>query len=158
MHNKNLTVAEQIAVFAASVKTTGVPDAVVDSVRKRVLDTLGICVAAAPLDTSRAVRRWSADTGGAPQSTAVGVAELLPAKSAAFVNGVLAHSLDYDDTHLPSVLHPSASIIPAALAVGEATGASGAAVTTAIAVGLEVCVRLGMAGFDPVARNSKVGS
>ena len=46
-----------------------------------------------------------------------------PANQAALVNGVLAHSLDYDDTHLPSVLHPSASVVPAALAAAEHAGA-----------------------------------
>jgi 2-methylcitrate dehydratase PrpD len=59
----------------------------------------------------------------------------------------LAHSLDYDDTHLPSILHPSASIVPAVLAAAEACQAEGADVVAAIAVGLEICVRLGMAGF-----------
>ena len=39
--------------------------------------------------------------------------------SSRFVNGVLAHALDYDDTHLPSILHPSASVVPASLAVAE---------------------------------------
>jgi hypothetical protein len=58
-----------------------------------------------------------------------------PPHQAAFVNGVLAHSLDYDDTHLPSILHPSASVVPAALAAGEAVGASGADVVVAAAVG-----------------------
>lgn len=72
----------------------------------------------------------------------------MTAAQAAFVNGVLANSLDYDDTHLPSVLHPSASVVPAALAVGEHLGATGAQITAAIAVGIEVTIRLGMAGYD----------
>jgi 2-methylcitrate dehydratase PrpD len=73
---------------------------------------------------------------------------------AALANGVLAHSLDYDDTHLPSVLHPSATVVPAALAAAEAVGADGRETIRAIAVGLEVCVRIGMAGYDPEAGNS----
>ncbi|BAS08765.1 cis-aconitate decarboxylase [Arthrobacter sp. Hiyo4] len=60
------------------------------------------------------------DQGGTAQADAVGVQTRLPAAQAAFVNGVLAHSLDYDDTHLPSVLHPSASVIPAVLAAAQA--------------------------------------
>jgi len=78
----------------------------------------------------------------------------MPATLAAFVNGVLAHSLDYDDTHLPSVLHPSASVVPAALAAAQAAGADGQALISAVAAGLEVCVRTGMAGYDQDARNS----
>ena len=68
--------------------------------------------------------------------------------------GTLAHSLDYDDTHLPSVLHPSASIVPSALAVAQAAGRDGRELVAAIAVGLEICVRLGMAGYDREARNN----
>lgn len=148
------TLAEQLGDFAAHCTFDGLPAEVVDSVRKRTLDTLGICAAAAPLSTSRAARRFAVDQGGRLQATAVGLPERLPAPLAAFVNGVLAHSLDYDDTHLPSVVHPSASIIPAVLAAAEATGADGRATIAAIAVGLEVCVRVGMAGYDRECGNS----
>ena len=140
------SLAPQLAAFARRATFARLPDEVVDSVRKRVLDVLGICVAATPLDTSAAAREWVADQGGAAQSNAVGVGARMPATLAAFVNGVLAHSLDYDDTHLPSVLHPSASVVPAALAAGQYAAAGGSAAIAAIAAGLEVCVRLGMAG------------
>ena len=120
----------------------------------RVLDIAGIAVRATALDTSQAVAGFVLDQGGRPVSSAVGVPEKLPAAEAAFVNGVLAHSLDFDDTHLPSILHPSASVAPAALATAESIGASGAETLAAIAAGIEVCVRLGMGGFDPDARQS----
>jgi 2-methylcitrate dehydratase PrpD len=149
-----LALAEQIGNFATETTFDRLPPQVVDSVRKRVLDVLGICVAATPLDTSAAARDWVAGQGGRPQARAIGLPDLVPAPLAAFVNGVLAHSLDYDDTHLPSVLHPSASVVPAALAAAQSAGSDGRAVIAAIAVGLETCVRLGMAGYDPVARNS----
>lgn len=148
------TLAEQLASFAAGSACERLPAEVTASVRQRVLDVLGICVAATPLDTSAAARGWALDQGGSPQACAVGVHELVPATVAAFVNGVLAHSLDYDDTHLPSVLHPSACIVPAALAAGQYAGADGASVVAAIAVGLEICVRLGMAGYSRDQRNS----
>ena len=41
------------------------------------------------------------------------------------LNGTLAHSLDFDDTHAPGSLHPSAPIVPAAFAAAEMTGADG---------------------------------
>jgi 2-methylcitrate dehydratase PrpD len=52
------------------------------------------------------------------------------------------------------VLHPSASVIPAALAVAQERGAGGRETIAAIAVGLEVCVRVGMAGYDHARRAS----
>jgi 2-methylcitrate dehydratase PrpD len=106
-------------------QTTASPDDVATSVQQRVLDVLGLCVAAHRLPTSAAAIGHVLDQGGHPQATAVGVPEKVTAAQAAFANGVLAHSLDYDDTHLPSVLHPSASVVPAALAAAEHNGASG---------------------------------
>ncbi|MCF8590018.1 MmgE/PrpD family protein [Gordonia liuliyuniae] len=151
------TLAQQLAGFAAGTSYDDLPVDVVQSVKMRVLDTLGIATAAASLETSRAAREWARRQGVAEQGTGtsgIGVAQPLPAAQAAFVNGVLAHSLDYDDTHLPSVLHPSASVVPTALAAAERIGADGRAVIRAIAVGLEVCVRIGMAGYDRKAGNS----
>jgi 2-methylcitrate dehydratase PrpD len=119
-----------------------------------VVDIIGLALAALPLDTSQAAIGYAADTGGAPQATAIGVRKPLPAAQAAFVNGVLAHSLDYDDTHLPSILHPSAPVVPAVLAAAERHGRTGAETAAAVAVGLELCVRLGMAGYDHERRQS----
>ncbi|MEO6943885.1 MAG: MmgE/PrpD family protein [Lacisediminihabitans sp.] len=148
------TLAQQLATFAVASTYDNLPSTVVSSVRERVLDILGICAAATELETSRAAMAWVSAQGGVPHATAIGLHENVPASQAAFVNGVLAHSLDYDDTHLPSVLHPSASVIPAALAAAQASGADGRATIAAIAVGLEVCVRIGMAGYDHDSGNS----
>ena len=145
--------AQQLAAFAERARA-GVPEQVAHSVRQRVLDVLGLCVAAVPLSTSGAVAAMVTHQGGVGEATAIGVAPRVPAAQAAFVNGVLAHSLDFDDTHLPSVLHPSSAVVPAALAAAQASGASGAQVVRAIAVGLEVTVRLGMAGYDAALGNS----
>ncbi|CAM3259891.1 MmgE/PrpD family protein [Nocardioides dubius] len=148
------TLAQQLAAFAAHCATQGVPGDVAASVGQRTLDVLGLCVAAHRLPTSAAAIGHVLDQGGHPQATVVGVPTRVNAAQAAFANGVLAHSLDYDDTHLPSVLHPSASVVPAALAAAEHAGASGELTVRAIAVGLEVAVRLGMAGYDEKLGNS----
>lgn len=148
------TLAERLGAFAAEAAHDELPVAVRDSIGMRVLDILGICVAASPMPTSRAAVGYAADQGGRADATAIGGRGRVPATSAAFVNGVLAHSLDYDDTHLPSVLHPSASVVPAALAAAQAAGAGGATTVAAVACGLEVCVRLGMAGYDEATGSS----
>lgn len=150
----NGTLAQQLATFAVNNTYDRLPDDVIESVKKRILDILGICVAASSLETSQGAAAYAKEQGGKHQAHAVGISEAIPATMAAFVNGVLAHSLDYDDTHLPSVLHPSATVIPAALAAAELTGADGKSTIAAIACGLEVCVRLGMAGFSREDGNS----
>jgi 2-methylcitrate dehydratase PrpD len=148
------TLVQQLAAFAVQARDHGVPEDVARSARQRILDTIGVAVAAQILPTSTAALEHVAEIGGRPQAHAFGLAQALPAGQAAFANGVLAHSLDYDDTHLPSVLHPSASVVPAALAAAEAYGGDPAALTAAVAVGVEITVRLGMAGYDREAGNS----
>ena len=86
---------------------------------------------------------------------------------AAFLNGALAHSLDFDDTHAAGSLHPGAPVIPAALAAGEMVGASGADVLAAIVAGYEVTCRVALAlpagahydrGFHPSATCGAFGA
>ena len=118
------------------------------------MDTVGLCLAATPLGTSHMALDMAVSWGGPEEATTIGLSHQLPTAGAAFVNGVLAHSLDFDDTHLPSVLHPSASIIPTVLALGEACDVPGTEVIAAAAAGYEVCVRTGMAAYDKELGNS----
>ena len=146
--------AAPILVQLARLASGPVPQPVTDGIPARIIDIVGIAVRACPLDTSRAATEFALDQQSGAQATAVGAGRRMAAAEAAFVNGVLAHSLDYDDTHLPSILHPSASVVPASLAVAEWREATGAALVDAVAVGLEIAVRLGMGGYDPRARQS----
>jgi 2-methylcitrate dehydratase PrpD len=82
--------------------------------------------------------------------TVIGDAAGYSPAGAAMLNGTLAHSLDFDDTHAPGSLHPSAPIIPAAFAAAEMTGADGKATIAAIVAGYEVQIRLSLA-LDPAA-------
>ena len=66
--------------------------------------------------------------------------------AAALLNGTLAHSLDFDDTHAEASLHSSAPILAAALAAAEMNKSSGQQLITACVVGYEIQIRLGLAG------------
>ncbi|GAC1322011.1 MAG: MmgE/PrpD family protein [Chloroflexota bacterium] len=144
-----LTLSQQLAQFCADSSFDRLPDQVVQSVKLRVLDSLGIQIAASAFGLGDGVERLVGGWGGSPEASVVGSEVKAPAPQAALVNGTLAHSLDFDDTHLPSILHPSASIVPACLAMAESTRASGARAIAAIAVGIELTVRIGMAGYLP---------
>lgn len=150
----NPTLSQRLGTFAAETMRVGAPETVRASVRRRILDIVGLQAAALPLDTSAAASSFVLDQGGAGQANIVGSATLVPAPWAAFVNGVLAHSLDYDDTHLPSVLHPSAAVVPATIAAAQLADAGGSAVLDAAAVGIETVVRIGMVGYDRHKRSS----
>jgi 2-methylcitrate dehydratase PrpD len=149
------TVVQRLADLAVRTREEGLPDGLREDVARRVLDLLGNSLAATDQVSASAVTAVVRGWGGPEDATAIGAGLRVPAAAAALVNGTLAHSLDFDDTHLPSVLHPSSSVVPAALAVAEATGASGAALLDAAGVGVEVAVRLGMGGYDEELGNSE---
>jgi 2-methylcitrate dehydratase PrpD len=148
------TLLSIIARFVADVGTNGISPALQQDVKRRIMDTLGIELAASILAPAQTVEEVISEWGGNAQASLVGRSRKYPAISAALFNGTAAHSLDFDDTHLPSVLHPSACIIPAVLAVAETERKQGKDILAAIAVGDELTVRIGMAGYSRELGNS----
>src|SRR6185436_18590 len=63
---------------------------------------------------------------------------------AALANGMLAHSDETDDSHAPSQSHPAASIVPAALAVGEKFGIDGTRFLRSVVLGYDIGPRFTM--------------
>jgi 2-methylcitrate dehydratase PrpD len=82
---------------------------------------------------------------GAATSVIVGRTERLDALGAAFVNAISANLLDFDDTHLDTIIHPAAPVAAPALALAQARGSSGRDVITAFILGVEVECRIGNA-------------
>ena len=148
------TLVQKLAELCASVRYEDLPDDVTRSARERALDIAGLILAAQRLETSAMARQVARSWGGPEQSTLLGWGERGPAVAAAFLNGTLAHSLDFDDTHLPSVLHPSASVVPGLWAAAEETGAGTHDLIAAAAGAYEVCIRTGMAAYDRELGNS----
>jgi 2-methylcitrate dehydratase PrpD len=118
---------------------------VVQAAKDHSLDALGVGLAAASLNLPRQIEKILSRFGSGGESTVLGFPERRPAPSAAFLNGTLIHSLEYDDTHIPSVIHGSSAIVPAALAIAESEDHSGQDFLRAIVIGWEFLIRLGLA-------------
>lgn len=142
------TLLQRLAAFIAALHRTPPPGAILDDAARRVRDVIGNSLAAADSEPARVALELIGEASGRGEATPIGAVTQVPASSAAFVNGTLAHALDFDDTHLPSILHPSASVVPASLAIAERLARDGTELCTAVAIGDEVCIRLGMAGYD----------
>ena len=140
-----MTLAERLAAFAAGLAWDDVPPAVVESVKLRTLDILGIALTASTHEFAPAVRGALEAWGGRGDCTVVGAKVTAAAPLAALANGTLAHGLDFDDTHAASITHASAVVVPTVLAVGESQGADGRRLVTAAVAGYEAIARLGMA-------------
>ena len=82
---------------------------------------------------------------GPQRVTLFGRTERLDPLGAAFINAIAGNLLDYDDTHLRTVIHPTAPVAPAALALAEQRGLSGADLLHAFILGAEIECRIGNA-------------
>ncbi len=108
-----------------------------------ILDTLGVMLAAREEPLVRLLARSVQEEGGRPQATVLCDGQRVPAAQAALCNGTLAHALDYDDVNLNINGHPSAVFLPALLALGESTDASGEDLLLAFVAGYELACRAG---------------
>jgi len=141
-----MSITEEYATFCANLSYEDVPDDVIEYAKQLTMDTVGISVGSARADSTESFLGGARSTNGdGGDATVFATGEQMRPENATFVNGALAHTLDYDDTHRGASLHPGAPVIPPALAAGEAVDASGETVLTAIIAGYEITCRLGMA-------------
>lgn len=113
--------------------------------KRSLLNFVGCALGSTRAPAVAAAVRVLQPLSGPAQATVIGRPERLDMLSAAFVNAVGANLLDYDDTHLDTVIHPTAPVAPAVLALAEQRGLSGAAALHAFILGIEVECRLGNA-------------
>ena len=155
-------ITRQLAEFAAQVRFEKLPLQVQERAKWLLTDVVGIALRARH-EAESTPSLLAAVTGlGLAQgkSSAIGDHSTYSPAGAALINGTLAHSLDFDDTHAPGSIHSSAPIVPAAFAAAEMAGAGGRDLIAAIVAGYEVQIRLSLAlvpkdhydrGFHPTA-------
>lgn len=146
-----------VADFVVSTKADDLPEAVVALGKKSILDGIGLALSGSVAQSGALVRRHLDELGlAAGAATVIGGGRKVAPRFAAFANGVGIHADDYDDTQLAVaadrvyglLTHPTAPALPAALAVGELTGASGRDVMLAYHLGVEVECKIAEA-IDP---------
>ncbi len=152
-------ISETLGEFAAGLRDEDVPLEVRTRAKALILDAVGIAFASNHFDfAEKTFQGLSAlsSHGGAP---VIGRKERLPLRDAAVMNGFLIHGLDYDDTHVAGIVHPTASAFPTALAAATLAEASGKAMLTAFVLGIEASARIGavakgwfhQVGFHPTS-------
>ena len=155
-------ITRELADFVAELDYDDLPEAVVGRAKLLIFDLTGIMVRArhdaeSTASLIAAMERLGLADG---ECSVIGEGRRYAPSAAALVNGALAHSLDFDDTHAAGSLHSSAPIVPAALAAAEMTKASGRDLIAACVAGYEVQIRLSLAldpsdhyarGFHPTA-------
>jgi 2-methylcitrate dehydratase PrpD len=140
-----VTLARELVRALRATTAHPLPESVASAARLHLLDAIGVGLAAAGSPIGEPYRNISRELAAGGPATVFGHAQGAAAADAALINGGLIHSLEFDDTHTGSIAHGSSVLAAAALAAGEASGASGAALLAAYARGWEVLVRFGLA-------------
>ena len=143
---ENMT--EKFANFCEELKYEDLPHDVIKRTKLLILDTVGIIIRArhdaeSTSSLVSAIERLEMSNGSCQVFSDN---KSYSPSAAALLNGTLAHSLDFDDTHAEASLHSSAPILAAALAAAEMNKSSGQQLITACVVGYEIQIRLGLAG------------
>lgn len=139
------TLSRALSRFACRMRATELPAEVRARATGHVLDALGIGLASHSQSYAAAALAGIAAAGSNGPCTVIGNSLRLAPRDAALANGMLMHGLDYDDTHLASIIHPTVASLPAALALGEVVDASWEQLLSAYAVGAEAAIRIGAA-------------
>jgi 2-methylcitrate dehydratase PrpD len=133
---------EVVARFVAGFDARDLPAAARATARRGYFDCLGVALAGSTQPAGVLAARFAAGQGSG-LATVWGHDFTAPPAIAALVNGTAAHALDYDDVNWALLGHPSVSLVPATLAIGESAGVSGAQLIDAYACGFEVLAALG---------------
>jgi 2-methylcitrate dehydratase PrpD len=155
---RDSSLTRYVAEFIVNTSVRRIPDEVMHLARRSILDGLGLALAGNAAESGRLVRTYLKTLGCSASRgcTVIGTNLRLPARFAAFANAIAIHADDYDDTQLAVaqdrvyglLTHPTAPVLPAALALAEQDNASGLDMLTAYQVGVEVETKIAEA-IDP---------
>ena len=152
-----MSIARRLAQWVADLSYEDLPERTIHEVKRRVIDTIGVAVAAYYAHPVKVVKaRAMAVSDPPPAATVWGTRHYCPPQLAALANGTMVRYLDYNDTYLGlDIAHPSDNI-PAAVAISQSGGRTGKDLILAIVIGYEIQCRLcdaaslSAGGWDPV--------
>lgn len=139
-----MLIAEHLADFIADFDYSYLPSELNRRLKVLLFDAVGVILAGSSAPGIAPVAELIREWGGAPESTALVFGGMVPAPSAALLNGTMLHARELDDDHEEASIHAFSAVLPAALAVAEKTGANGKEFLNALVVGSEISCRLGL--------------
>lgn len=137
----------RLAEFVAATRYEDLPGEVVAMARLCVGDWIGVTLAGSREPGPNILAASLPRSGPGRSATLIGRRRRATPAAAALVNGVAGHVLDFDDTHLPTVLHATGAVAPAVLALAEDLRSSGHRSLTAFALGFELAARVACAVY-----------
>jgi 2-methylcitrate dehydratase PrpD len=143
LHRPDVT--QSLARYLVATRWEDIPSPVRHQAKRSLMNFFAVALAGCRTGPVEIALRSLAEFSGGRQATLVGRSERIDALSAAFLNAAGANVYDFCDTHLRTVIHPSAPVAPALLALAELRGVSGPDLQLAFVLGNEVQARIGLA-------------
>jgi len=140
-------VTELLAEWVVNISGKDIPADVRKEGVRTFVNWVGCAVGGASHETVDCAIAAVLPFSGKPTSTVLGRSEKVDALHAALLNGISSHVLDFDDTHLKTIIHPAGPVASALLALAEMRPMSGYDFITAMIVGIEVECRIGNAVY-----------
>ena len=142
---RSADITGRLARYMVAARDQPLPPEVARDARHRILDTLGAMVSGAHMRPGEAAIRFVEAQGGTPEASVLTTGIRTTAINAALANGMFGHADETDDFEPVTKAHPGCAVVPAALAVAEREGRSGAEFLRAVTLGYDVCCRFLMA-------------
>jgi len=139
-----LSATRTLAEFVAGTHVESLPDWAIHEAKRTLLNLLAISLSASRSDGAQILIDWARREGCRARAAVVGTDLRTSPSTAALVNGYLCHLQDYDDTHFPTVLHPTAPVWPAVFAAAEERELGGLETLAAFVLGAEAACRVAM--------------
>ena len=162
-----MNITQHIADYVTGADIEDFPPDAIEAAKGAIMDCLACMLAGSQEPLADILCRYIEAEGATPAASVVGRGFRTTAANAALVNGAMAHALDYDDITQITKTHPTAVLLPAALAAAEESGASGRDMLLGYMSGFEVACAVGEAlseayyddlGWHPTGPLGAVGS
>jgi 2-methylcitrate dehydratase PrpD len=136
-------VTQTLARFVVQTKWEDIPEQARHEAKRALLNFFAVAIAGCRTEPVDLALKTLAEFSGGKQATIVGRTERIDALGAAFLNAAGANVFDYCDTHLPTVVHPTAPLAPALLSLAELRRVTGPELLLAFVLGFEIECRVG---------------
>jgi len=144
----------RLARYMVEARGRQLPPEVAREARHRILDTLAAMVSGSHMKPGEMAIRYTRAQGGVAEATVVATDIRTSAVNAALANGMFAHADETDDFEPVTKAHPGSAVVPAALAMAEREGRSGAELVNAVTLGYDLCCRFLLALGPDLVRGS----
>src|SRR5882672_5518651 len=136
-------VTQTLARFIVETKWQDIPEKARHEAKRALLNFFAVAIAGCRTEPVELALKSLAEFSGGKQATIIGRTERIDALGAAFLNAASANVFDYCDTHLPTVVHPTAPLAPALLSLAELRRVTGRELLLAFVLGFEIECRVG---------------